>query len=400
VHRDLKPGNVLLNPDGVPKIADFGLAKLRGAHMTRTWSGVIMGTPSYMAPEQANGNTREIGPAADIYALGAILYEMLTGRPPFRGTTDLETLLHVRSQQPVSVRRLQPTVPRDLETICLKCLEKEPHNRYARAADLAADLHRFLAGEPVQARPLGRLGSALRWVRRRPLEAALAVVCFLGLAALVVIAIQRDVNYRERLASNAIREERRIAHENFDQARRALHEIFVLLSEGELRNQPGVQELRRRLLNYYQQYVEQRCDDPQIQAELADSYVHLAAITGTIGDKSLALDFYQKAQELYRSLSTQQDDPEQEDRLALTSLNRGLLFRRVEFCDGPLSPCRLPPPPGGGPSQLGCPSKGPPTVSRSSSPLPAGSGHPAAAGQGLLLPGIPARPGPQPRLHG
>jgi serine/threonine protein kinase len=203
IHRDLKPANILLSFSALsesgaragpgpaplserplneltPKITDFGLAKRLDEDSQQTRTGAVMGTPCYMAPEQASGRVREIVPATDVYALGAILYEMLTGRPPFRGVSAVDTLLMVRHDEPVPPRRLQPKVPRDLETICLKCLQKDPKKRYDSALALAEDLAQFQAGAPIRARPMGRAERAWRWCRRNPVPAGLLLAVTLG----------------------------------------------------------------------------------------------------------------------------------------------------------------------------------------------------------------------------
>jgi serine/threonine protein kinase/WD40 repeat protein len=190
VHRDLKPANVLVDKSGQPKVTDFGLAKRVDGDSGLTRTGVVLGTPSYMPPEQASGDASKVGPLADVYSLGAILYCLLTGRPPFVAATPLDTLMQVLGDEPVPPRRLNPSVPPDIDTICLKCLQKEAKNRYPSAQELADELCRFLRNEPIRARPLGMLERCWRWCKRNPtIAAATSFTAAAALAALVVLSV-------------------------------------------------------------------------------------------------------------------------------------------------------------------------------------------------------------------
>ena len=199
IHRDLKPANILLDQNGNPRVTDFGLAKKVQGDSGLTGSGQIMGTPSYMPPEQAGGKRGEVGPAADVYALGATLYALLTGRPPFQAATAMDTVIQVISDEPVPPRRLNASIPRDLETICLKCLEKEPARRYRSAAALGEDLRRVPARR-ADRRPAGRLGRASPQVgARKPAAAALLASLVVGSAPATSLAIRASPKAAEAL---------------------------------------------------------------------------------------------------------------------------------------------------------------------------------------------------------
>jgi serine/threonine protein kinase len=294
LHRDLKPGNVLLqesargqspDPEFSARITDFGLAKVIAESADQTRTGEIVGTPAYMSPEQAEGKPGTVTTAADIYALGAILYELLTGRPPFQADSALATLEKVRTGEPARPRTLRPGVAPDVETICLKCLEKDPGRRYPSAHALAEDLHRFLEGEPIQARPVGLWERAMKWARRRP-----AVAASLGVTALALLGLLVGTLWNNKLLRDArtrADHERQRATENFQSALQAVDRMLTEVGHKNLAHQRGLSVVRQKLLNdalgFYQQFMKMDSENPMVRREAGQVAVHLARVHELLG---------------------------------------------------------------------------------------------------------------------
>jgi tetratricopeptide (TPR) repeat protein/tRNA A-37 threonylcarbamoyl transferase component Bud32 len=317
LHRDLKPQNILIDTKtDRALVADFGLAKLSEGAEELTRAGEVMGTPPYMSPEQARDST-QVTALTDVYALGATLYHVVTGRPPFQAATPVETLRQVMDEEPVPPRQLNPSIDRDLETICLKCLQKEPPRRYESALTLAEDLGRYLRGEPILARPVGGLERLVRWCRRNPIMAGLWGTAALLLVA-VVVAI--TVGYVQTTAALAQ------ARERERQTREAIDNFFTRVSEDTLLNQPGMQPLRKDLLgmalDHYERLIEEHKDDPTLGGELGTAYFNLGQIMELTESPEKAMPYYQQARQMQEELVAQRAD----DTGRLQALGKTLNF--------------------------------------------------------------------------
>jgi serine/threonine-protein kinase len=304
LHRDLKPSNILIDHQGQGHVADFGLAKRLGPWSDATGTGIIMGTPSYMAPEQASGKKDAVTTATDVYGLGALLYSLLAGRPPFRGDSILETIDLVRQKEPEPPTRVSGRLDRDLQTICLTCLRKEPERRYGSAAALADDLDRWSAGEPIAARPISVVERAWRWARREPLSAGLAlavVVLFVaGAVGLIIsniaIARERDLaQAQRRIALDQSRHaevERQRALEHARQARKAVDEMYTSVAEKWLYEQPKLSQIQRdfleKALAFYQKFAREDGAGPDVELEQAKALSRLAWLQLRLGRPSEA----------------------------------------------------------------------------------------------------------------
>ncbi len=320
VHRDLKPPNILLEHTGNdaideaelrPKIVDFGLAKCIDSSATVTSTGIIIGTPSYMSPEQAIGNNALVGPSTDIYSLGAILYEALVGRPPFKGASPIETLAQVRTAEPAKPSMLRPGLPKDLETICLKCLEKSAKDRYPSASDLLEDLHLFKDGRPILARPASLVTRAWKWTKRYPAFASLIGVTILATASLVTLGLVYNTSLRYALKVS--KEEQIRADENFQFAIQAVEQMLDRVGFAQLADTPEMEGVREKLLtdavDFYSKLLKgQPRPDIDSRRQYYGAMARLGKIQWTLGKHASAVGDLQQAIEWQRQLSNEHPD--------------------------------------------------------------------------------------------
>lgn len=301
LHRDLKPHNIIIEAKtDQPRLTDFGLAKFIEQRDELTHAGEVMGTPSYMSPEQARDSGR-VSPQSDVYSLGAALYHVLTSRPPFQAANVAETIRQVFDEEPVPPRRLNPAIDRDLETICLKCLQKEPARRYDSALALADDLKRYLNQEPILARPAGFVERTWRWCRRNPrLAAAIGTAVALALITVTSIVVS-NIRISSALAQ---------ADRNLQNALQVVDELLTRVSEDELFKKSGFDPLRRDLLtraqSHYESFLKENAGNPRIRRELASAHFRVALIERELNHPQEALKSLKTAEELQRLMHQEQ----------------------------------------------------------------------------------------------
>jgi tetratricopeptide (TPR) repeat protein/tRNA A-37 threonylcarbamoyl transferase component Bud32 len=298
-HRDVKPGNILVETaTGQVKVTDFGLARAEALAQSLTPDGAVLGTPVYMSPEQAQGAATDA--RTDVYSLGVTLYESLTGEVPFRGTTH-RVLQQVVQDEPPPARRLHDGLPRDLETICQKAMAKEPRRRYPTAAELAADLRRWQRGEPILARPAGRLERGWRWCRRNPRVAALAAAL-----VLVFLAGFAGVTWQWRRASSALA----VARRHFLAAQGAVDDYLTAVSDDPELKARNLEPLRRKLLgrarDYYEGFIREHPDDPALLAELGMAHGRLGVITVVLDSPPQSIEHFERKRAIFERLCREQ----------------------------------------------------------------------------------------------
>ncbi len=330
LHRDIKPHNILIeSATNRPRIADFGLAKLLDQDIEITKAGEAMGTPPYMPPEQFTDAAR-VTACSDVYALGATLYHVLSGRPPFQAASSIATMRQVLDKDPVPLRQLNAAVDADLETICMKCLEKEPTRRYGSAAELADELKRYLDGRPILSRPISRVERLSRWCRRNPLIATLSgVVALSVLIAVTSLAVGYVQTGRAKMVVEKSLGETKVAQAlseaSFQDALSAVNEFFTRVSEDRLLNEPGAQGLRRELLQlaheYYLRLLIKRAGDPTVKEELAATHYRIGLIVEELDSPKAAMMSYETARRMLITQLKEKPDSKSLQQFLSNTLN-------------------------------------------------------------------------------
>ena len=318
LHRDIKPANVLVNKKDIPLVTDFGLAKQVHQKSEMTMEGSVLGTPSYMPPEQARGNLEEVDARSDIYAIGATLYQLLTGNPPFAAASVYETIRQVLNKEPTDPQDRNPDIPQDLATIIMKCLQKSPDKRYQSALELQEELQRFLQGMPILARPIGSIERLTRWCARNRLIASSSAAAIVGVLAMLV-----TMTVAYFVTNDALLD----ARKSFERSKQTVDDFFVVVTQNELLQTPNTREVREvmldKALQYYESLREQQpgsmSDERTFVADNADLEFKIGQIAEAQGNTASAINYYGNAANTIRTLLQQSDENREQLRINLSS---------------------------------------------------------------------------------